>query len=237
MCLHGPWLPRGVSGWEFGCNKNAAQKAEEDYELRTDSIAPEERKNVTFVFVTPRNWPGKGEWADAKRKTGAWKDVRAYDASDLEQWLEQSVATQAWFTEIIGSSAAGIATPENCWKDWADASDPPLSKIFFRASIAATKDKLASWLTQPPTKPFVIMADSEIEALAFVACALEVLGKCPGEFYDRALVLKTPEAMRRAVTAALNFVAIVSSHYVLYETNRPRARSSTGQTVGRAYLR
>src|SRR2546423_1825159 len=78
-----PWVPRGESGWEFGCDRNAAQKAEHDYAARTGSVPPEERKTITFVFVTPRNWPGKDEWAKAKRETGAWKDVRAYDASDL----------------------------------------------------------------------------------------------------------------------------------------------------------
>ena len=206
-----PWIPRGESGWEFGCNRNSAQKAEDDYSARTGSIAPEERKAITFVFVTPRNWPGKDEWVKAKRKTGAWKDVRAYDASDLEQWLEQSVATQAWFAGKLGNGADGIATLDDCWKEWAEAAEPPLSKILFRTAVEAAKDKFQTWLTQPPAGPFVITADSKIEGLAFVACALEALGKTPREFYDRALVLKTVEALKRTTTAAPDFVAIVSS--------------------------
>ena len=31
-----------------------------------------------------------------KKKEGSWKDVRAYDSSDLEQWVEQSLPGQAW---------------------------------------------------------------------------------------------------------------------------------------------
>lgn len=206
-----PWIPRGESGWEFGCDRNAAQKAEHDYAARIGSVAPEERKTITFVFVTPRNWPGKDEWAKAKRSTGAWKDVRAYDASDLEQWLEQSVATQAWFAGKLGNGADGIATLDDCWKEWAEAAKPPLTKILFRTAVQAAKDKFQTWLTQPPENPFVITAASEIEGLAFIACALESLGKNPGEFYDRALVLKTMEALKRTTTAAPDFVAIVSS--------------------------
>jgi addiction module HigA family antidote len=209
-----PWIPRGKSGWEFGCDRNAAQKAEHDYASRTGSVVPEERKTITFVFVTLRNWPGKEEWAKAKRNTGAWKDVRAYDASDLEQWLEQSVATQAWLADKLGNGADGIATLDDCWKEWAEAAEPPLSKLLFRTAVETAKDKFQTWLTQPPRSPFVVTADSEIEGLAFIACALESLGKSPGEFYDRALVFKTLEALKRTTTAAPDFVAIVSSREI-----------------------
>ena len=39
-----PWIPRGESGWEFGCDQNAQQKAERDYEARTNSVAPSDRE-------------------------------------------------------------------------------------------------------------------------------------------------------------------------------------------------
>ena len=206
-----PWIPRGESGWEFGCNRNAAQKAEDDYAMRTRFVPQDERKTTTFIFVTPRNWSDKDKWGKAKREIGEWKDVRAFDASDLEQWLEQSVATQAWFAVLLGNGSDGIATLDDCWKEWAAATNPPLSKILFRPAVEAAREKLQPWLAQPPEKPFVITADSEFEALAFVACAFEAIGQMPGEFYDRALVLKTVEALKRTTTAAPDFVAILNS--------------------------
>ena len=206
-----PWIPRGESGWEFGCTHKAAQKADEDYRARTTSVAVEARKTTTFVFVTPRNWAGKEEWVRDKRQKCEWKDVRAYDASDLEQWLEQSVTAQVWFAEKLGNGTTGTATLENCWKEWADVTDPPLSKILFRVSIETHKEKLLDWLNQPPTQPFVITADSEIEALGFIASALETLGTSPGEFYDRTLIFKTVDALKRAIVAAPDFVAVVNS--------------------------
>ena len=206
-----PWIPRGESGWEFGCNKDVKQKADDDYEARTTSIAPEERDSTTFVFITPRNWPAKNTWAESKQQSGGWKAVRAYDASDLEQWLEQSVSTQAWFAERLGIDVDGATTLDACWKEWADASEPPLSKTLFRTSVETARDKLQAWLSEPPLKPFIITADSETEALAFVSCALEALGKSPGEFYDRTLVLKTTVSLRRTTTGTPDFVAIVTS--------------------------
>jgi addiction module HigA family antidote len=209
-----PWIPRGLSGWELGCNRNPAQKAEEDYVARTASVPPDERKVITFVFVTPKNWIGKNEWAEEKRQKGEWKDVRAHDASDLEQWLEQSVATQAWFAEKLGSSTPGMASLEESWKEWAEVTDPSLSKILFRTAVEVHKEKLNAWLSAAPAQPFVVAADSETEALAFVACLFETLGTNPGEFYDRVLVLRSVEALKRAAAAAADFVAVVSSRDV-----------------------
>ena len=89
-----PWVPEGRSYWEFGTDQKPGAKAESDYTARLKSVDPAERAKSTFVFVTPRNWPGKTAWEKRKNKAGDWKTVRAFDASDLEQWLEQSVPAQ-----------------------------------------------------------------------------------------------------------------------------------------------
>src|SRR5262249_6142628 len=82
-----PWIPLGASGWEFGVNRDPARKAESDFATRVQSVDPRTRQRTTFIFVTPRNWTGKSAWCAEKRALGEWLDVRAYDASDLEQWL------------------------------------------------------------------------------------------------------------------------------------------------------
>jgi hypothetical protein len=89
-----PWIPEGKSYWEFGTDQKPGIKAEDDYAARLTSVDPAERTNSIFVFVTPRNWPGKTAWEKRKKEVGDWKAVRVFDASDLEQWLEQSVPTQ-----------------------------------------------------------------------------------------------------------------------------------------------
>lgn len=206
-----PWIPRGNSGWEFGCNANVEKKADADYDARTGLLSAAERAETTFVFVTPRNWIGKEAWAESKRRLGTWKEIRALDASDIEQWLEQSVATQAWFSERSGSRIADITTPEDFWAEWAGATRVPMSKVLFRSAVKSAEEALQSWLSKPPTVPFIIAADSEGEGLAFVACALETYGGSAGEFYDRAVVLQTVDALRRATATAPDFIAIVTS--------------------------
>ena len=95
-----PWIPDGVSGWEFGCDANPTKKADEDFAARS-KLPKAERLNTTFTFVTPRHWPKKAEWVAAKRQEGKWKDVRAYDANDIEQWTENSPPAQTWLAGIL----------------------------------------------------------------------------------------------------------------------------------------
>ena len=100
------WIPKGKSGWEFGTDADPRAKADKDFKSRLGGPASE-RAEYTFVFVTPRNWPGKTAWEKEKNATGAWKAVRALDASDLEQWLEESLPAQIWLAEKLDRPADG----------------------------------------------------------------------------------------------------------------------------------
>ncbi len=94
------WIPLGKSGWEFGCSQDCRRKADHDFEARVGEIPKDERLDMTFIFVTPRNWKEeKDKWIREKEALGEWASVRAYDASDLEQWLEQSIQAQGWLAE------------------------------------------------------------------------------------------------------------------------------------------
>ena len=102
-----PWVPAGRSCWEFGCNQDPKKKADGDYASRTRSEDVQERERSIFVFVTPRKWSGKRKWAREKSEEGRWNEVRAYDADDLEQWLEQSILATAWFRRRTWVTRAG----------------------------------------------------------------------------------------------------------------------------------
>ena len=209
-----PWIPRGQSGWEFGCDKTPQTKAEKDYQARTGGVPAKERKSRTFVFVTPRNWPGKVNWANDKKACGEWKDVRALDASDLEQWLEQSIPAQTQMREFQGGAAQEVATLDQMWREWAGVTEPELPKELFAPAAERHKEQLEKWLNASPADPFVVTADSTLEALAFLSCALGRLGdSCPGT-YERAVVIRSLAAFRTVAGISSNFVAIVASSEV-----------------------
>jgi hypothetical protein len=213
-----PWIPAGLSGWEFGCNADVRQKANDDYKARVTSVPAEVRNNTTFVFVTPRNWPrtqpSKEAWVSAKQSEGKWKDVRVLDASNLEQWIEQSVPAQSWMAERLGRVTDGVLSLDECWDRWAKATRCELPKALFDSAVKDHSALLSAWLTQPPVQPFVISANSDEEALAFVACALDAVGTLGREFGNRAVVLQSVEALKKATTASSRFICVVASREV-----------------------
>ncbi len=209
-----PWIPRGQSVWEFGCNKTPATKAKTDYQIRTTSVPAKERKSTTFVFVTPRNWPGKLNWANKMKTSGEWKDVRAFDASDLEQWLEQSIPAQTRMREFQRGPNQEVTTLCRIWLEWAAVTEPAMPRELFAPAAERHRAQLEKWLKAPPASPFVVAADSSLEALAFLSCALDRLGdSCPG-VYERAVVIRSLEAFETIARISSNFVAIVASSAV-----------------------
>ena len=205
-----PWIPEGRSGWELGCDNHPRAKAGHDYAARVKSVPPERRRATAFVFVTPRNWPRKGKWAAEKAALGDWKAVRAYDASDLEQWLEQSAPTQIWLAERLGEPVVGYRSLEQCWSDWAEACEPALPRALFDAAVERFSDDFKRWLGGPPQRPFVVAADSRGEALAFLGCLVGGAEADGDEPDAGTLVFDTPGAVRRFdVSTAAPRIAVV----------------------------
>jgi hypothetical protein len=163
-----PWVPSGKSSWEFGVNGDPKGKADGDYEKSVKAVPAKERKEIAFVFVTPRRWAGKKEWQRTHKAKKEWKDVRAYDASDLEQWLEQSIPGQAWFANERSASAEGLLSLDACWKHWLADCVPPLSETLFDEALAHKKQSLIAKISNPAAGPLTIVADSREEALAFL---------------------------------------------------------------------
>jgi addiction module HigA family antidote len=204
-----PWVPEGFSGWEFGADQKVRKKADDDYAARVASVSPSERRESTFVFVSPRNWPAKNEWAASKHAARTWKAVRAFDASDLEQWLEESIAAQVWLSERLQLPTQGIETLDNCWQRWSTASHPVLAREIFSSAMSAHEKSLKLWLEQPCERPFVVAADSTDEALAFLACIFE--RDELARWKDLAAVFRSAEVLRRLGSSSAPFIPITSS--------------------------
>lgn len=163
-----PWVPGGKSVWEFGCNKLPAQKATKDFNHKTKGTPAKERRHLHFLFVTPHNWPGKIAWLQKKRRLRQWKSVKVYDASDLEQWLEQSIVTQAWLGRELRLATDGVQTLEEHWQSWANVTEPQIAKELFDQNVSRSCEKILKWLLERPTRPFMITSDSVGESLAFL---------------------------------------------------------------------
>lgn len=201
-----PWVPSGASGWEFGVTRDIRKKADDDFAKSIKATTKSERDQLTFVFVTPRRWLGKSDWIKAMKAKGQWKDVRAYDASDLEQWLAQSLAAQTWFANEVRQPSEGVRSLDRCWSDWADVANPPLAGKLFHSAIDAAKRTMSSRLEKAPGGPTVIAADSVEEALAFLAQLFDEEELRNNR--DRALVFDRTGVLPRLAQGAQDFIVI-----------------------------
>ena len=110
--------------------------------------------------------------------------------------------------ERLGNGSADILSLDLCWDRWAKVTKPELSRTLFDGSVQSHKNSFANWLNMR-AEPYVVTSDSEEETLAFLACALESLGTTPGQYADRAVVIRSPEALRRVTKSSTNFIAVL----------------------------
>ena len=205
-----PWIPQGRCYWEFGVTENVKRKAEADYHARIHSLPPSERRNSTYIFVTPRIWPGKKSWLESKLDVKDWKTIRAYDANNLEQWLETSVPALMWFANDLGMPVGGFDTLDNFWEEWSSATELRLSPALFAPSVKTWRSKINDWLNTKSDRPFLITADSKEEALAFLYCVFED-STFNRKNTDLITIFKSADLLRKLSSSTVPFIPIVYS--------------------------
>lgn len=207
-----PWIPAGVSGWEFGVNADIKAKADGDFAKSVKATSKADRQNITFVFVTPRRWPGKTTWLSTMQAKGLWKDVRAYDVSDLEQWMETSIAAQTWFANQTERPSRGVRTLEKCWTDWANVAEPPLHPSLFSTANEVWRSRIKLFLSKCDSEPLIITADSVEEAVAFLS---QVFNEPElGHHKDRVLVFDECGVLPKLAQSTTNFIAVAHTRDV-----------------------
>ncbi len=207
------WVPEGKAGWEFGVTGDVRGKANGDFAKSVKAYKTQaERNEITFVFVTPHRWPGKDDWVTEMLAKKKWRNVRAYDASDLEQWLEQSPSAQTWFSNETNRPSQGVQSLDKCWADWADVATPSLSPQLFETAIEVGTKPLSEFLSGQGSGPLTIVADSTGEALAFLA---QIFAKPEfAQHRDRALVFSQTGTFPRLAQGTQPFIAITHNREV-----------------------
>lgn len=165
------WVPPAESFWEMGCSADITAKARADFKKRHAEIAPEVAARTTFVFVSPRRWPRKDEWKREAAQQGAWREIRAYDADDLEAWIEAAPSVALWFGEHLGLRGSGIESIARYWENWRGQTQLSITADALLAGREEAKNALSDALSKIP--PLIgIEADSSDEAVAFVCAVL-----------------------------------------------------------------
>ena len=224
-CVSGNvWVPKGGSGWEFGTNSEIGAKANKDYKKSLAAHSSKERGEMTFVFVTPRRWAGKEKWRNDRRAEHKWKDVLAFDASDFEQWMEQSIPAQVWFANEQGKNFRGTRSLERCWVQWNADCDPAFTThIFDEAAIIAGR-KLLDHLRGGAKRTLRLAADSILEGLAFVYTMLSGDDQELREIRDRLVVFDERGPLTELTSKGSRFVPVATSRETEVELSQTGAR-------------
>ena len=206
-----PWIPEGKSGWELSTRRDSGVKANEDFGGPRSDLPEDVRAETTFVFVSSRKWPGKTDWEVARKAEGRWKDVRALDASDLEQWLEDSIEGQVWMGEQLAlPSLNDCMTLDRAWERWANGSELRMTDRLFAPAVAEHRDRVVVWLERDaPVEPLLVAADSKDEALAFLACLFRD-NDFPEAFRDHAMVVDSPQTLQTLAPSTSRFIPVVA---------------------------
>jgi transcriptional regulator with XRE-family HTH domain len=225
-------IPSGISGWEIGTQRTGINaKANEDYGKRTADPLGVTPDDATFVFVTPRRWPGKGKWTAARLKENKWRDVRAYDADDLVHWIELYPAVGQWLAVTMGRRPQGVRQLEEAWEEWSLSRQQPLTTELMLAGRDEDAARILRWLREGPSL-LSVQGESPDEAVAFLYATIEQLpDEYRVQYYARSLIADAPH-VGRALGESLSPLIIVLEDP---EPGLARVLSERGHHVFAAY--
>ena len=208
------YVPDGQSGWEMGCDKQPTTKANSDFNKRKKDPLGLAPKNTSFVFVSPRRWKGKSGWVAARQKEKYWADVRGLDADDLDQWLAQAPHVAIWLNKEMGKYTSGVMHISEFWESWKRRTQPPLNATVVLSGRTDTRDgkTFQDWINSPGGV-LAVQGETEDEAKAFLAAALETLSKDPAQSnFHRCVVVEDQEAFRSLIGEPTPMILVITSN-------------------------
>lgn len=216
------FVPDGMSCWEMGTTADAKGKADDDYEKRCANPGDVDPSKSAFVFITPRRWSGKDDWVTTRQAEGVWREVRVYDADDLEHWLEIAPAVHIWLSVLHGTHPEDAMDLGSFWEDWAAVTEPALAPEFVLSGRDEVTSKVHDWL-RDPSATLALKAESRDESLAVFAAAVHQLP--PDEvvaYLSRAIVVRELAAWHRltAVENPLTLIPVFDSRDAVARATR-----------------
>lgn len=223
------FVPKGTSGWEMSVGAPPRRKAEQNWEKWLEDGGTLDPTDATFVFVTPRRWARKEEWAAGKTGTGPWRDIRVLDADDMAGWLEAAPAVHTWLSILIGKTPPNTQDLRSHGEEWLEATGPALTPRLLLSGREESVRALRQRLLNMSGQAFGIQAESGEEAIAWLHCAIREFGSEQAEAITaRCVVVRNEEALRHLIA--------VRTPLVLVPTFHPEELASAAARAGHAIV-
>lgn len=162
-------VPAGISLWECGATDDVSGKINRDFNKRNENPLGYNKKESTFVFVTPRIWEGAEDWIQTHSE--GWKKVVVYTAIELERWIDNSPSVGMWLAEIRHKlPSSGYKHPKLYWDRWAQGKSFKLPYEIILHGRTDIQSKVIETCTNGGT--IVLQTLTQDEGIAFSIATL-----------------------------------------------------------------
>ena len=191
-----------MSVWELGTGADFTKhKALDDLRKRSENPLGVNVHNTTYVALTSRIWREKQAWLQKARKDSPWASIRAYDATDIVQWLQLAPGVRAGFGETLDDRYRedGIDTVESYMAKWTGRTNPPFNNMIALAGRKQEEERFEQWVGGKPNS-MLIQADT-VEECAVFCCSVILASEEPRRSYHlaRTLVVTSVAAWQRVL--------------------------------------
>lgn len=208
------YIPKGDSVWETGTDATYKTKAQKDYNTRTKNPLDKDPFKTVFIFITNQIWESnKGKnsktiWLKKQNGENIWKEVRVYDAIDLEKWLRSAPTTALWLAKLLKKyPATNVQAADLFWDEWSKSS-----KIEFTSSLVLAGRKkqfniFSKWLEGTPSD-FKIKSTTKEEAIAFVCACIIEIKKNGNNYFNKTIIVSGKEEFRSIINSHSKHIII-----------------------------
>lgn len=202
MAVGTPYIPAGRSIWEFGTNEEPAKKFKNDYENRVKDTDESIRKDLTFVFATPRSWDNPRlklpDFVKGYKDKGEFADVRYIDGAMLDTWLQEHGAVGAKHARLVLGTVPnrGVRSTEEFWNEFSHRYRQQLTEEVALAGRSDQAKQIVDHLMSARGS-LVFVGDGPDEVTAVAVAAIRQADRASREFMEaRTLVVDTDDAGR-----------------------------------------
>lgn len=201
------FIPSGESFWEIGTS--GLKKINSDYNKRTSDIPYERRKDVTFILVTPKNWSfsiSLDKWCDERKNE--WKDVRIFDASIINDWLEINIDVAFWLLNALDITQSVL---DASWigpaiENLVNSTKPSLTSRIFCENRNNARESLLNDLYK--NEVTYVKSESTFESLGFIL--FTILESNNENLMDNVLVINNKDSFEYLNNTLNNKIFIIN---------------------------
>lgn len=204
------FIPLGSSVWEFGTTNNKKGKADEDYQKRKANTLGKTPNETTYINVTAKKYRDKKKWADDKKAEGFWKDVKYYDALDIEQWLEIAPSVEIWLAEKLGKPTFGIYSAEEYWNKWCNNGKIKVVPEIIAGNSRSKQIEVVKFFFSNKENILYLKSVTKDEAVIFPLAIIEQLDSYnKTDLSNRTIVIDNRESFNKIIHNDFQLVIII----------------------------